>query len=824
MSDTDNNNPNNYDNTEYTGGTSNYGTPDNTYGTPTGNYGTPDNTYGTPNSNYGTPDNTYGTPNSNYGTPDNTYDTPNSNYGTPDNTYGTPNSNYGTPDNTYDTPNSNYGTPDNTYGTPNSNYGTPDNTYGTPTGNYGTPDNTYGTPNSNYGTPDNTYGTPNSNYGTPNYETPNYGTPDSNYGTPNYGTPDNNYGTPDYGTPDSSYGSTDYNGAATQPGYNNNTYAGGNNGNNGFTGNTFNNNSYNNDYGMSFQDAYVSNGQTTPVKPKKKGKGKIFLIIIPIVLIIAALAVFAVSRASAIKNFFYKTVLSSTDYYKMVEKDSIDKSAVAFGNQYDDMLYKIGGLNNKGCEADISIEVDESGKPYINMLGSFLNVKLDWLDQVGFTTKLSSKDGEYSLSGTTRLNNNDIMTYYASYFSDNKTLYAGIPELSDKYVSVHDNSGVDYREIIMTVDSLVAAMPDKSVMEDLVRRYSNVIVDNIDDVQTKDANISAGGVSQSCTEYVVTLDSAKLKLIIDKLLEEVKNDENIKDILTKNYDGIVSVLKSANVGALNDLSNKIPDMSGETLYNYLMVAIDDVRAKISSASDDGSVILVFSTYIDGSGNIVGRKFVLGNNEISILMPVSGSDFGFEFACHGDNLGTAASEVACTGNGTISGGKLSGDFTMTLPNKGSLMSGDNTPNTMAFTITDLDLDAIENGYVNGKIKYNIGSLLGRMGNSMLDGMSVEYGMTSERDGGTAEIVLYMMDSRMMSLKCSAKLTGPDSANAPNESDVINVDDMKVDKWASTVNPEKVIGSLQSAGMDESVLQHFRKFFDGFSQKNLIDILD
>lgn len=537
-------------------------------------------------------------------------------------------------------------------------------------------------------------------------------------------------------------------------------------------------------------------------------KSSILKILIPVVLVVAILAGTVVANASRIKNFLQKSFMSTTDYYQSVEKAGIDSVASMYANRYDDMLYTLGGIDNKSCNIDVNVKVEDAAAAYTSLIGSFIGAKVDWIKQAGISANISSSGGEYGLTGRVTLNDVDIAGLNAAYVSDSRTAYAGIPELSSKYISYKDDSGIDYKGIIKTIDSLVNELPDKSAIEEIIVKYGGIIVNNIDNVQKEDSEITVGDITQSCTEYTASIDSGKLKNMAVELLDALSSDENIKLILTKNYDAIMSVLKNADSDFLKEITRNLPDMSGETLYSSMIAVIDQLKSSINNSTEleDMGIEPVMSVYIDGSGNVIGRTLTVDDLVLSYRMPVKGSDYAMDMSI-GKIDGEAISVI---GNGSISGGKMSGDFNVSIPQYSLLNEAGDGLEEMSFQLKDVDIDMLYKGYFNGVIRYDLGDMLRKSGASAIDGLMLDYGIKSGRDKSSVEMGLYMGERRLVTLTVDMSLDKVRDIIVPQDSDAINVNDGELRNWLTTVNLDSVINSFEKAGMDDSMLEYVKQF--------------
>jgi hypothetical protein len=294
-------------------------------------------------------------------------------------------------------------------------------------------------------------------------------------------------------------------------------------------------------------------------------------------------------------------------------------------------------------------------------------------------------------------------------------------------------------------------------------------------------------------------------MILD-ILTELSADEDVKLLLTKNYDAIRAILNDADIPSLKDISSKLPDATGEQIYDLLVAALNQFKANINESAvfDNIGITPAMSVYIDGSGQIVGRSIEIGSMAVSFKMPQSGKDFALEISLNGLESMKIPQGCGITGTGTIDDGKLSGDFVAAIPGK---VDG------VSFRISDLDLDRLWQGYFDGKIRYDLTAMLKNSPAANVGGLSVEYGLSGEKDHTNAEFSLYMNDSKMVTLGLDCMIgQAAENIAVPSDGDTIAVDNISnIAGWLATVKFDRVFEALKNAGMDESILEYISKQF-------------
>lgn len=153
------------------------------------------------------------------------------------------------------------------------------------------------------------------------------------------------------------------------------------------------------------------------------------------------------------------------------------------------------------------------------------------------------------------------------------------PELSDSYIDISDgieeindelkSSGVEYQEML---DEVKNTLPDAKTVDKVLNTYVDVAFDNISDVSKSSDKIEAEDVSQSVTALTTTLDGQYAYDTAYEMLETLKDDENIKEIIENideaSYDEFRDSI-SDTLDSLKDEKDSIDDVEGSadlTLY------------------------------------------------------------------------------------------------------------------------------------------------------------------------------------------------------------------------------------------------------------------
>lgn len=618
------------------------------------------------------------------------------------------------------------------------------------------------------------------------------------------------------------------------------------------------------------QSAAVAPQTTNPVaptnqeKPKKKKKG--FFVAIGSVAALAAAAIAVVFNWNFINNFMMKTFYPAEKYYQHVEQENVDAAIASAASAYNAYLleplssisdryqsYLDGTMKREDISysGDVTLTLGELGQKMIKVASpdTYEMLDLDNLNSVTAYFEMSQSDNwtrallGVGLQGIRLFSIDDVMD------EENDTIYAGIPELSEKYLSVKMADVFpeweEYQELakanaketlayVEILEEIAAKLPDEKQAKKMMEKYGKIILGCLSDVEKKSGvNLKAGGVSQKCTKLDVTIDGKTLAKIAKKFCDELKDDKEFKKI----FIGVVEELADA-YEALEDLYDypvygygyDTPDIDAEELYEEFQ-AVCETLIENADELKDLDIELVMSVYVDGKGKIRGRSLGFENDDIEwkllIANPQDGKETGYkvEFAVTADDETAGA---VFEGSYKESGGKLDGKFVMTVD------AEDEKTDLGQLTVKQLDKASMEKGYINGSFSVKLsedllremevpGYLAGK-----LAAMEFCLEMSSNQDEAKCEFKLLEDGGLWGSIAVSGKTEKGKRISVP--SDVIQIKDFNdeeellesLEKYWDSLDWKAYKGKLKEAGLPEEFISSLEEVSD-MSLEDLIWML-
>lgn len=446
--------------------------------------------------------------------------------------------------------------------------------------------------------------------------------------------------------------------------------------------------------------------------PKKKKKSTGFKV--GIAAAVVAVLVVGVAAGAKVAGTIRKMTMSPAKYYQYVEEKNRDAGGELIFGSYDAMrknMVETSGAKN----INMKMEVSDTAKSLLSLTGmdfsKFENLELNLI---------TSKEKE-ALSNQIQIrgNGNDLLTVKTHMDSKDEKMYYQIPELSKSYLdfSAYYKLMTDPESALGSEDDLdiegglepeddldsdisgnsvtapgagVSSMLfqpfnyDKIFMETktlktLYERYTDIFIKSAKNVTKSEGTCEAEGISKKADKYTVTLNGKEVAALIKELLETLKKDAEIK-----------AYIENAHKEAYQEFTEDI----GEVLES------------VDTEIGEEEFKLVMEVLISSDEKIIGRTLNVMDGEekameISIASPQDGDKFGFELGV----IVEGEEYVKVNGKGTLSGGVMNGDFSVSMPN--ILVDGtkESFKNFLVVKIEDYDISKLAKGEAKGTFTYS-----------------------------------------------------------------------------------------------------------------------
>ena len=526
-----------------------------------------------------------------------------------------------------------------------------------------------------------------------------------------------------------------------------------------------------------------------PAQPKKKKTGLVLGIVGGVVAVAAVLvAVFF----GQIKGFAIKTFGDSADYYRYVESAASAKLNAGVAEAYG--TYIEAETQDAAAETKMTFDVSKAAQDDLcEQLGGELD--LSWLNDVAVTSSYNIKGEALSSDVKLKINDTDIVALELLEDIKDKVIYFGLPSLNDRYIAITDEDVETADEgsfILMQIvsdDEIRKALPSQEELNELLDKYTGIMLENVEDVEMSTETVEIDGVKQKLTVVKVEIEPEDAKVIAKALLNEARGDKVIK----KYINDISKLFEKKEI--ITD-ADEVYDDFVKSIDEALEEIDEDVEEEFEDEFEEEETFTLY-TYVDSAHNVVGRKVSIEGDELSYVTVKNGKKVGLEVLIDSGEDDTLF--VRAKG---VRGGKL-----MNM----DLSLGMNDTTALVGTVKDIKLKELNEGYFNGKLHLDVlrgfyeiqGMTNAEIAEIEGDKVSIDMTFEAEKDQSTAKFVYNINGKSYVGMKVSTKLTEPKKVTLPKEDKTVAVED--VGEWATSFDLTKIVDALEDAKLPEEIVQ-------------------
>lgn len=487
------------------------------------------------------------------------------------------------------------------------------------------------------------------------------------------------------------------------------------------------------------------------------------------------------------------------DSYTDVEAAAVTKAIENFCTNYATNLSDIS--NHVKSSSELQLMLGDGGQEILN---SFSPVDVSWLNDVTIGIGTGMEKNNLTQSLDLRVNGTKICTlnYYIDF--DSSKIYLNIPELHDGYIqmdltNVYDGteeSGTDGLHIQMELAdavnnyfSILENLPEANSLQNVLTRYSKIILDNIEDQGSTSETVSAGAVQQDLTVSEGHITQKSAKSLLQAVLSTAKTDSELESIV-ENWTAIMNN----------------PDYT----YDAFVDSIAELEGALVDDDTDAAG-LTLRAWTDDAGNVVGKQLLwkdgnIEQNFIKYLKTSAGTESGYLLKLAGDEDG-----ILLEGSGKIADDLLNGTYTLTMD--GSEIA--------IIDVADYDTAAIKDGVWNGTY--------------IISGSAYETEDGEETDTLNKMQLIFGsdgMDNKNLSVRCSLVNNGAylgtlfftsdmengiESVDPASLNDVYDFNDPdQAAAYTESINLDAIEAGLTDAGMPEGWLDSIISSFSSLEE--------
>ena len=533
---------------------------------------------------------------------------------------------------------------------------------------------------------------------------------------------------------------------------------------------------------------------------KKPGKLLIGLAVAAVALILV------LANGAKIANAAVKLFTSPAGYFQHIVKKTSDESAEQFAKAYDKVISSTDAGVNESQSAEFSVEI---GKSVRNLLEDATYQDFDWLEKVSFRVDADSTKEAAQTNMGLALNDKQLISLIVLANLKEEKGYLQIPELNKSYLgmefeelfSMLDIDMDDFNEVNESTEKVLKALPDKSKVEKIIKKYFDLAISCIDDVKQEKEKVTLEEVTNTYTVLEATIDEETLQSMLETIVKELKEDEDIKKIIM-------------------DVSATIEDADADDVYDEFLDALDDMEDEIDDLGDE-KIEIVLKLYVDNKGEVYGTVVEIeeADLEVSNLMVRKGSKFAYEFEVKVNGV-----KGSLEGTGKMSGSKMSGDFLL----KAAGMK------LAELKAEDIQLKDLEDGYFNGTITVSLASSAAKLIENEVDDdfpfdikkLNLKITSASSKADADCRISLNEGEKMLGAVSVTYKTGKADKIKFPADSEVVMIEnESDLMDWAEDIDFDEFLESLEDkldAGLmdliEDAILDGFS---GGFGKKSADD---
>ncbi len=378
-------------------------------------------------------------------------------------------------------------------------------------------------------------------------------------------------------------------------------------------------------YQQPYQPAWQPAWQPAPpAPPKRKRKGLMITLIVVLVLVLAGGAVYALA-GKTIKRM----ILGPKAMYLSIESKQLKDDA----SDLVEDLVRIGNISENDIHGGSRINLGVS-MPGLSDEMAMDPVLIEALENLSLTVTSmydrSESDPRYFTSVDLLTQEERLLTL--DMYLENDRMVLGLPDILTSYVLVE---GSTLSDLMTSFDSPVALDDpfslvndmletdldiDEAALEKSMHRLIDIVMEHIDEAAfDSKQTVKAGELSVAYDSYTITLSSENMRLMMLELLETIRDDDEIYNLI----DQIARKMSSVSSG-MSGLDTY--GISPEDWEEELNSAIEELEEEVDP-EDEFS--LLYTVYVDSKDEIRGRDLVVFDDKdnetghLQLLNPVDG---------------------------------------------------------------------------------------------------------------------------------------------------------------------------------------------------------
>ena len=309
-------------------------------------------------------------------------------------------------------------------------------------------------------------------------------------------------------------------------------------------------------------------------------------------------------------------------------KSAYKKNIDEFVDNLDEFYENVGKLDasstqNKTMKLDIGLEISDV---LLNMLSSMTETdqSWEWLNDATIHLSETMSDDKMNVDVALGFKNKQLISANAVMDMATGDIFVALPLLTAKYLKISSEEMTDVTLPTITENmDLSKVIPEQKVLEGLIYKYFDLIMQSITEVEKIDATLTAGGVSQKCSSIEWALTQRQVADIIVNVFTEAKQDADIKNIIYSTVEYVNEISKETQMSS-DTLS---PDEVYAEFVDGCNDAIEDINESIADGEVTDETVISINNYLDSKTNIIGMhaKFSVDGQIFRLFMGTAEND-------------------------------------------------------------------------------------------------------------------------------------------------------------------------------------------------------
>lgn len=453
-------------------------------------------------------------------------------------------------------------------------------------------------------------------------------------------------------------------------------------------------------------------------------------------------------------------------------------------------------VQNTSIDLDIGVELSST---LLTLLTSSTEQNWEWINDATIHLSENMSDNKLNIGAALGFKDKQLISANAIMDMASGDLYAAIPLLTAKYLKVNmsEETGTDLPSVIDGLD-FGKVLPEKKVMTDLIYKYFDIVMQNLTEVEKVDATITAAGVVEECSALELTLTQLQVADILVDVLTEVKQDNDIKNI-------IYSAVEYGNEIIRETQGDAYVVSPAETHAEFVEECndlIQDTNESIADGDISDVPMITLKNFVTPKNDIMGIdiQFTFDGDSLHIFAGTAddGKDVGLEIYVDDYN---GPKLFQFTGKTTEDKNVISGSYEL-LVNGGSMLFID---------FENIDTKRLEQGYLNGSITLSPSSDLisllqdeigvdAAVAGAALSSMSLKIDFEQQSDK-QLKTVLHVMSGRNDYLTITIDGTVTEGSTVSIPTDFTE----SADVWANDFDFSALLTAVSESGLPDNIVQ-------------------